>query len=77
MVACIPKAKINFVRSDYISGMSDSCQLAATLGITRETVNKYRIEFREIERLYPEKLDNFRFRLPKKKYVKPTDHSGL
>jgi len=51
----------------------DSGQLAATLGVSREPANKYRKEFREIERLYPEKLDNFRYRLPKKKYVKPTD----
>jgi len=71
MVAFIQKAKINFIRADYIAGMSDSAQMAATLGICATTVNKYRKEFREIERLYPEKLSNFRYRLPKTKYVKP------
>lgn len=73
MVARAARAKVHAIRQDFISGMTDSFALSQKVGLSRETVNKYRKEFREIQRQHPEKLKDFKFRLPKNKYIKPTD----
>lgn len=71
MVAQAARFKIHTIRKDFIDGMSDSALLAEKVGLCTTTINKYRKEFREIQRLYPKKLNNYKFRLPKQKYVKP------
>jgi hypothetical protein len=73
MVAQSARFKIHAIRQDFIGGISDSLELATKLGLCATTVNKHRKEFREISRLYPDQLANFKFRLPKVKYVKPID----
>lgn len=71
MVAQSARSKIFAIRHDFIAGQSDSKLLAEKVGLCMTTVNKYRKEFREIQKQYPDKLANFKFRLPKEKYTKP------
>jgi transposase len=73
MVAKSARFKVHAIRQDFIDGMSDSLDLATKLGLCATTINKYRKEFREIEKRYPDKLSDFKFRLPRTKYVKSID----
>jgi transposase len=73
MINKLDKSKIDLIRKDFLQAQVRSAELAKTLGITYCTVNKYRKEFSEIARLYPEKLHNYGFLLPLKKYIKPVD----
>ncbi len=74
MVARAARSKVYAMRQDFIDGMTHSLILAKKVGLTQTTVNKYRKEFGEIRRLYPEKLKDFKYRLPKTKYVKANDY---
>lgn len=67
MFATIEMYKINQVRQDLIDGKSDANVLAKKLGICVDSVYKYRREFREIQRKYPQMLKKYGFRLPKKR----------
>ncbi|MEZ2339367.1 IS630 family transposase [Mucilaginibacter sp. RCC_168] len=60
------KSKINIIRRYYIKGEPKGATIARELQIQKDTVYKYFKEFREIERLYPHKLKDFTFLLPKK-----------
>ncbi len=73
MVAQSARYKIYAIRQDFIDGQTDSHLLAKKLSLSDTTINKYRKEFREIARLYPHKIHDFKFRLPKNKYIRPVD----
>jgi transposase len=64
----IDTAKIDLIKQDFIQGQIDSNDLAKKLGICRCTVNKYRREFREMQRLYPRRLKKYGCRMPMKWY---------
>src|SRR5437879_2689065 len=61
----LAKSKINIIRRCYLKGRFSGAKLAVELHLLPHTVYKYRREFREIERLYPHKLKDFTFMLPR------------
>jgi transposase len=61
-------AKIDLIKQDFIQGQTDSFGLAKKLGICYCTVNKYRREFRDMQRLYPRLLKKYGCRMPMKWY---------
>ncbi|HEY8929520.1 MAG TPA: IS630 family transposase [Mucilaginibacter sp.] len=73
MVTQSARYKVHAIRQDFIDGPVNSLELATKLGLCASTINKYRKEFREIKKHYPDKLSDFKFRLPKKKYIRPVD----
>jgi transposase len=73
MVQPAVRQKVQAIRRDFIEGRSDSLLLAQKLNLSRETVNKYRREFREIQCRYPHKLHDYKFRLPKQKQARPAN----
>ncbi|MBS1504636.1 MAG: hypothetical protein JST32_21430, partial [Bacteroidetes bacterium] len=73
MFARIDMSKIDKIRQDFIDGQTDSKKLAKELGVCTSTVNKYRKEFREIQRRFPGKLKKYGFRLPFKWAGHPPD----
>ncbi|MFI5161237.1 MAG: IS630 family transposase [Sphingobacteriales bacterium] len=61
----LSKTKINVIRRHYITGGLSGAKIAEALHIQRDTAYRYINEFKEIERLYPKKLKDFTFMLPK------------
>ena len=66
-------AKIDLIKQDFIQGQTNSKELSEKLGICRCTVNKYRKEFREMQRLYPSRLKKYGCRMPMKWYIQLPD----
>ena len=61
----IPRAKIKIIRRNFIAGEVSCRELGRELGISHETVGKYVRQFREIRRLFPHKLGDHTFVLPR------------
>jgi transposase len=66
----LAQSKINVIRRHYIKGILKGARIARELHIQKDTVYKYFQAFREIERLYPSKLKDFTFLIPKPKPLK-------
>jgi transposase len=60
----IPKSKINTIRSLYLKGRFSLRAASRDLKISTSTVSNYVHEFKEMKRLYPDKLADPRFFLP-------------
>src|SRR5579863_7398192 len=65
----LPRTKINAIRRCFLKGKFSGRKLAAVLLVGRSTVDKYISEFKEIRRLYPQKLNDFNFLLPRNKQI--------
>jgi transposase len=73
----LPRTKINVIRRHFLKGEVNGAKIAGELGIQRDTVYKYFKEFKEIGRLYPNKLKDFTFDLPKPARPKHPFHDEL
>jgi transposase len=62
----IPVSKANRIREEFIDGTLHRTNLAAELGLHRRTVGKHAEKLKQIKTLYPAKLPDFTFVLPKK-----------
>jgi transposase len=73
----LSKTKINVIRRYFLKGELKGAKIARELRIQRDTVYKYFKEFKEIERLYPHKLKDLTFELPKPERPKHPFHDEL
>jgi len=67
----IPPTKINRIRKAYLNGKFHQTNLAAELGIARNTLLNYLNVFREIKRTHPDRLGDSKFAVKKTKYMPP------
>ena len=66
----IPRFQINRIRRLFIKGRN-AHQISLETGHSCSTVRNYCVEFQQIKQIYPDKLNDFRFFLPRHYFEKP------
>ena len=73
MVARSARSKVNMIRQDFIDGPVLAKELSQRIGLSIRTIYIYRVEFEVIREIYPDKLNDFKFRLVYNRFVKSND----